>query len=172
MKAPASSSSTNTQRACKAILWAGLIAGTLDITAAIIISALRGTMPIQVLQSVASGLLGAASYEGGPKTALLGLGLHFAIATSAATVFYLVSTMFRFLVRQPIISGIIYGIAVYLFMNFVVLPLSAFPHRAPVPVSRRIIGLLVIIFCVGLPISLVVRHFSKQWWRTSPIPQS
>ena len=127
-------------------------------------------MPIQVLQSVASGVLGAASYDGGPKTAVLGLGLHFVIATGAATVFYLVSTVFRFLVRQPIVAGIIYGIAVYLFMNFVVLPLSAFPHRAPVPISRRIIGLLVIIFCVGVPISLVVRHFSKEWSRPSPGP--
>lgn len=170
MNATALSSSANTRRAYKAILWAGLIAGTLDITAAIVISAFRGTMPIKVLQSVASGFLGAASYEGGLKTALLGLGLHFVIATGAATVFYFLSTMFRFLVRQAIISGIIYGVAVYLFMNFVVLPLSAFPQGAPVPISRRIIGLLVIIFCVGLPISLVVRHFSKVWSRTSTVP--
>ncbi|MDT4966804.1 MAG: hypothetical protein QOJ64_1541 [Acidobacteriota bacterium] len=170
MNATALSSSANTTRAYKAILWAGLIAGTLDITGAIVISAFRGTMPIKVLQSVASGLLGAASYEGGLTTALLGLGLHFVIATGAATVFCFASTIFRFLVRQPIISGVIYGIAVYLFMNFVVLPLSPFPQGAPVPISRRIIGLLVIIFCVGLPISLIVRQFSKERSRTLPLP--
>jgi hypothetical protein len=55
---------------------------------------------------------------------------------------------------------VLYGVVVYLFMNFVVLPLSAVTRR-PVPLSGRIIGMLIIIFCVGLPIAIVVRRFSK-----------
>jgi hypothetical protein len=58
----------------RAILWAGLICGAMDITAAVVVYGLlweRGA--IRILQSVASGLLGADSYDGGLITALLGL---------------------------------------------------------------------------------------------------
>ena len=46
----------------QAILWGGLIAGALDITAAFVTSGLRGVGPIRILQAIASGLLGADSY--------------------------------------------------------------------------------------------------------------
>lgn len=64
-------------RAAYAILWGGLIAGLIDITYAIGFSATRGVPPIRILQSVASGLLGSSSYQGGATTATLGLILHF-----------------------------------------------------------------------------------------------
>jgi hypothetical protein len=152
------SSDTN---AYKIIFLGGLIAGTLDITAACVVAWLRaGVIPIRVLQSVASGLLGAASSAGGAKTAVLGLALHFLIATVATAVFYFASRKLRFMVVRPVAVGLLYGVAVYLFMNFIVLPLSAVPRRGPPPLSGRIIGLLVIMFCVGLPISLIVSRFS------------
>jgi uncharacterized membrane protein YagU involved in acid resistance len=113
-----------------------------------------------MLQSIASGLLGLDSYNRGLKTAALGVVLHFIIATGAAAVFYAASRKLTFLVRQPIISGLIYGIAVYFFMNLVVLPLSAFPHKVTFPLSSLIIGLVVHMLCVGLPIALVVRRYS------------
>lgn len=150
-------------KAYKAIFLGGLIAGTLDITAACVVAWLRaGVSPIRVLQSVASGLLGAASSTGGAKTAVLGLALHFLIATVATAVFYFASRKLRFMVARPIPIGLLYGVAVYLFMNFVVLPLSAVPRRGPPPLSGRIIGLLVIMFCVGLPIAGIVRRFSRR----------
>jgi uncharacterized membrane protein YagU involved in acid resistance len=113
------------------------------------------------MQSIASGLLGAASYTGGAKTAVLGVALHFLIATVATAVFYLAARTLRFLQQHAIIAGLLYGVAVYLFMNFVVLPLSAVPQRAAPPLSGRIIGLLIIMFCVGLPISVIVHRFSR-----------
>lgn len=150
-------------RALPPIFWGGLIAGALDITAACITAWLRaGVTPVRVLQSVASGLLGDASYRGGATTAVLGLTLHFVIATIWTTVFYFAVRKLRFLVKQPITWGLVYGVIVYAFMNFVVLPLSAFPQRTPPRLSGRIIGLLIIMFCVGLPIALIVRRFSKQ----------
>jgi uncharacterized membrane protein YagU involved in acid resistance len=143
------------------IFWAGLIAGTLDLTGACVVSWLRaGVTPVRVFQSVASGLYGSASFTGGAKTAVLGVVLHFIIATTAAAVYYLASRRLRFLINQTIIAGVLYGVVVYLFMNFVVLPLSAVIRR-PVPLSGRIIGMLIIIFCVGLPIAIIVRRFSK-----------
>jgi hypothetical protein len=144
----------------KTILLAGLVAGVLDIIAAAITTVLRGRAPMRMLQSIASGVLGLDSYNGGVKTAALGLGLHFIIATGWAAIFYAVSRRVTFLVRQPIVSGLLYGIAVYCFMNLVVLPLSAFPHQMSFPFSAVAIGVTVIMLCVGLPIALVVRRYS------------
>ena len=153
----------NESKAVPAIFWGGLIAGALDITAACVSSWLRaGFPPTRVLQSVASGILGAAAYSGGAKIAVLGLALHFFIATTWTTVFYFASRKLRFLIERPVTWGLVYGLIVYAFMNFVVLPLSAFPQRTPLRLSGRIIGLLIIMFCVGLPIALIVRRFSKQ----------
>ena len=149
-------------RAIQVILCGGLVAGTLDLSAACISSWLRaGVGPFRVMQSVASGLLGAASFTGGAKTAILGAALHFLIATVATAVYYLASRALRFLVERPIAAGLLYGVAVYLFMNFVVLPLSAVPQRGAPPLSGRIIGLLIIMFCIGLPIAIIVSRWGK-----------
>ena len=144
------------------IFWGGLIAGTLDICAAFLTAWLRaGVGPVRLLQFVASGLIGpAAATQGGTKTALLGLALHFLIATGATVVFYLASRKLLFLIERPVHFGLLYGVAVYLFMNFVVLPLSLVPQRT-MTVSGFIIGLLTIMFCVGLPIALIVRRYSR-----------
>jgi uncharacterized membrane protein YagU involved in acid resistance len=119
------------------------------------------------MQSIASGLLGDSSYTGGAKTAVLGVALHFLIATVATAVFYVAARTLRFLLGHAIIAGLLYGVAVYLFMNFVVLPLSAVPQRGAPPLSGRIIGLLVIMFCVGLPISVIVHRFSRPYVRNA-----
>jgi hypothetical protein len=116
---------------------------------------------MRMLQSIASGILGLTSYNGGFKTAALGLFLHFIIATGWAAIFYAASRKIPFLVRQPIVSGLLYGIAVYCVMNLVVLPLSAFPHKITFPLSSVLIGVTVLMLCVGLPIALVVRRLSR-----------
>ena len=153
---------TNLTRAFRTILVGGLIAGTLDISYACIFSYIRrGTSPVRVLQSVASGALGRSAFDGGAKTAALGLVFHFLIATIAAAVYYLASRPLRFLVNQAIICGPLYGVGVYLFMNFVVLPLSAIGSRPPLPLPVLIGGLLIHMFGIGLPIALVVRRYSK-----------
>ena len=75
----------------RAILTAGLIAGTLDILDAFIFYGFRGVSPVRILQSIAAGLLGRASFQGGAKTALLGAALHYLIAFTATVVFFLIS---------------------------------------------------------------------------------
>jgi hypothetical protein len=143
------------------IFWGGLIAGTLDIVAACVMAWLRGgTSPVRVLQFVASGALGATSFTGGAKSAALGLAFHFLIATTATAVFYFASRKWFFLIERPVTMGLLYGVAVYAFMNFIVLPLSRVSQR-PATLLGRIIGLLIIMFCVGLPIALIVRRFSR-----------
>ena len=137
------------------------MAGTMDITAACINSTLRGGTPLRVLQSVASGWLGADAFQLGLKSAALGLVSHFFIATTATAVYYAASRKLPVLVRQALLCGPLYGIAVWLFMNFVVLPLSAVPFKNTFRLSTVVTGLLIHIFCVGLPIALMVRRYSK-----------
>lgn len=143
-----------------AIFWGGLISGIMDIKSAFIISAIHGRSPVSLLQSISSGLFGAEAYNGGLATAGLGLFLHFLIAFTAATIYHLASRNLKILVQHAIVCGILYGIAVYLFMHFVVLPLSAFPHKLTFPMVSLVRQLLIHMFCIGLPISLINKKYS------------
>jgi hypothetical protein len=145
--------------AARAIFWSGLTAGILDLTAALVQSSLRGRSPVSLLQSISSGLLGAGSFQGGGATAALGAVLHFLIAFAAAAVYVMASRKIKWLVRRPVLSGLLYGIAVYLVMTFVVVPLSAAPFRLGATPTALATGLAVHMLCVGLPIALVSRRF-------------
>lgn len=155
------SGSNEKSNALKAIVFGGLLAGVLDLTAACVNSGLRGVSPVRVFQAIAAGALGAESYKGGAATAVLGFFLHFVIAFGATIVFYLASRKIKSLVNYPVVSGLLYGIAVYWFMQLVVLPLSNFPGVNRFELTPTIIGLLIHMLFVGLPIAFVVRRYSK-----------
>ena len=141
----------------QAILLGGFSAGVLDFIAACVTNASRGVTPMRIGQSIASGVLGRAAFEGGYKTAALGVLLHFVIAFGAATVFCLTSNKLRWLVQHPWLSGALFGIAVFWFMQLIVLPLSAISFKQNFSWQVVIIGMIVHILCVGLPIALAVR---------------
>ena len=147
-------------RALPTIALAGLIAGILDITSAVVIAGIKGTGPLRMLQGIASGLLGQRSFEGGMATAGLGLAIHFLIAFTAAAVFYAASRKLSSLTQHALVSGLLYGIAVYIFMYWIVVPL-AFP-TARHSVSRDVTAVIIHIVLIGLPIALVVRRFSNE----------
>jgi len=140
------------------ILLAGLTSGVLDITCTLTLNKLKGTAPTRTLQAIASGLLGPKSFAGGRSTAALGLGFHFVIAVVAAAVYYIASRKLGVLIEHAVLCGLLYGIAVHLFMSFIVLPLSSLKR----PFSGKFFAtqLVIHMFFVGLPISLVVRHFA------------
>ncbi len=150
----------NNQSFMLPVLWAGFACGVMDITAAFIVYGYFGAKPLRLLQGIASGLLGPRAFDGGFPTALLGLLCHFAIAFGAAAVYYFASRGLRLLIEHAVISGVLYGVAVYFFMQRIVLPLSAAAKR-PFSFKMMIIGVVIHIFCVGLPISLSVHRFSK-----------
>lgn len=104
--------------------WGGLIAGVLDAIDGVAAFGLKGLNPVQVLQYIASGALGAAAFEGGLRTAALGGAFHFVIAFAAAAAYVLVSFKVRALAEKAVPLGLLYGVAVYFFMNYLVLPLS------------------------------------------------
>src|SRR5258708_10596529 len=109
----------------QAIFWGGLVAGVLDAVDGVIAFGTQGLNPIQVLQYIASGLLGKASFEGGLATAGLGTVLHFLIAFVAAAVYVVAGRWISALKKQAVTFGLLYGAVVYFFMNYLVLPLSA-----------------------------------------------
>ncbi len=145
-------------RAVRAILWGALIAGTLDLIYACVVNGLRGFGPVSVMQSIASGLLGREAYQGGAATAALGVALHFFILFVAAAIYYAASRRLRWLTQQPVVSGLLFGIAIWMVMNFVVVPLSVFPYQLIRSVAGAIRDVLAHMFLVGLPIALAVRY--------------
>ena len=154
----------NARKALLTILVAGLVAGTFDITYACIFSYVRrGVTPAAVFRSVAAGALGPSAREGGVKVAILGLGFHFLIALIWASVYFLASRVLPFMITHAVISGILYGLCVYLVMYGIVLRVSAihataYPWSYPWPV---LIGnVLIHTLGIGLTIALVVRKFS------------
>ncbi|MGB7069330.1 MAG: hypothetical protein WBD22_07530 [Pyrinomonadaceae bacterium] len=143
-------------RAIETIVGGGVAIGVFDILEPILFFwLLVGASPMRVLQGVAAGLLGRdAAVAGGWKTALLGLGLHFFIATTIATVFYFASLALPMLIRRPLLWGILYGIACYFVMNFIVVPLSAAPRMA-FSFPMLLHGIAVHAFFVGLPVAFI-----------------
>ena len=146
-----------------AIFVGGLIAGILDITSAIVAYRSRGATPMRVFQSVASGAFGRdAAYAAGMKTALAGFGFHFLIAFTAAAVFYLASRKLRFLADHFVIWGLVYGLCVWAFMNYLVLPLSAIGRSTqPITWQALLTGVGGHPFLVGLPIAWATRRFGR-----------
>jgi hypothetical protein len=142
------------------ILWIGLVAGTLDIADNLIFNAFRGITPAMVFRFIASGLIGVdAARSYGMVSVALGVAIHFFIALFWTFIFYLVSRKIDILLRRPVLGGLVYGAFVYLFMNFVALPLSRVPSRpAAATLPARINAVLAILLFIGLTISLLVRR--------------
>jgi uncharacterized membrane protein YagU involved in acid resistance len=155
-------STSTSSSAFLAIFWGGMACGVFDITQAFIAFGLQFHLrPSQVLQSVASGLLGPKSFQGGAGTALLGLFLHFLIAFIWAVIYYMASRQITFLTARPVIAGLLYGEFVWVMMNCIVVPLSAI-HRWPprTDPASIITGPILHTVLVGLPIALAVSRWA------------
>ena len=163
----------------KTILLAGLTAGALDATAAMISFAIKvpGANPLKVWRFVASGALGSAALtkELVPM-ALTGLVFHFIIAFLFTIFFFFIFQKIKWLSRNLAITGLLYGIFVWIVMNLIIVPLSGVPAKSklwsyaegrinfqfPADPTQLFIGILILMFCIGLPISLITgNHFRK-----------
>jgi hypothetical protein len=143
----------------RAILYGWLVVGTLDGLDAAIVSTLRGSNPERVFQYVASGLLGPSSMQGGAATALFGVLIHFFIAFCVVLTYNLASRRLRMLAERPLLYGPIYGVLVWLFMNFVVIPLSVI-GVIRLSTFSIVNGLLIHIFGIGIPSALFASWMS------------
>lgn len=143
----------------QAILIGGAIGGLGDIVFAIGMAIARGDTAVHLLQIVASGALGNAAFEGGTRTAAIGLGLHFLLSFGWAALFVLAARTIPALLRHPLVSAIGYGLLVLLAMRLVVLPLSAFPYPSGLKPSWPLfLDALSHIFLFALPIVLAARR--------------
>lgn len=141
------------------VVLSGLAGGALDLTFAFLFYGYKGAAPPVILRSIASGLLGPEAFSAGIWVLPLGALLHFFIAVCAAFVFYLASRAFPVLVRRPVPSGAAFGVAMYVVMHSVVLPLSRVHHRV-MPTADVIGELGSHIFLFGIVIALGVARAS------------
>ena len=143
------------------ILIGTLIAGTLDILAATILSSIYGNGPLPMLRSVASGPFAGAK-DWGTAGSLLGLIVHFTLMAIMVTIFVLAAARLRQLWQKPILWGVLYGLVTYVVMNLIVVPLR---FQTPLPPSTR--AIVTQLFChivlVGIPVALVTaKHFRSR----------
>ena len=149
---------SNQNGAARTILTTGIVAGLLDATAGVTVYLIfKGLNPIQVLQFIASGLLGSSAFTGGLVTAAAGLVLHFAISFAFAIAFYVAYANVSLLRKNVWVTGLLYGLFIWLFMNLLVLPNSNIA-KAP----KDIVSALEIIWhmaLVGLPIAWITAKY-------------
>lgn len=140
-------------RAFDTVVLGGLAAGVLDILDAFIVTSLNGGTPIRVLHAIASGVLGRSAYQGGMTTAAVGLVLHFVISFGAATAYFLASRKLPVMLTRWVSCGLAFGLAVWVFMYYGVLPITfGRPNTLP-PLPQLINQLGIHALGVGLSIA-------------------
>jgi hypothetical protein len=125
MEPTAGKVSVSVLSALQPVLWAGIICGVLDGLSAVGLTVLSGSTPVRLFQYIASGLVGRSAFTGGLLSSGLGVLLHFSVALGAAAVYYAASRRAPFLNEHAILAGALFGVAVHVFMTFVVVPLPS-----------------------------------------------
>lgn len=116
--------------AWSAVLRGGLAIAVTDFIYCILFWSPQGVAPTRILQGIAAGALGKASFSGGLATALLGAGFQWLIGCGFVLAYALMARHANLLLRYPHRYGIAYGMALYIVMSLVVVPLSAAPQSA------------------------------------------
>ena len=143
----------------KGILFGGLSGGLGDLLFAIAWAGINGMPPQKLLQVIASGWFGRAAFDGGWSTATVGFASHFGIALVVAALFSALATRMPRLLERPLLSGIALGVATFLAMRLIVLPLSSFPFPVKMFTAGAGLDLLSHMFLFGTPIAFARRYF-------------
>jgi len=146
----------------KAIVLGGLLGGAGDLLFAIAWAGINGMAPQKLLQVIASGWFGQAAFDGGWNTAAIGFASHFAIALVVAALFSALASRIPGLLERPVLAGIALGVATFLVMRLVVLPLSAFPFPVKLFTVGAGLDLLSHMFLFGTPIALARRYLGAR----------
>lgn len=143
------------------ILIGGLFAGLADFLYASIGTMMAGRPWTQAWMGVASGLIGKAAKQGGIEIVALGVALHFFICLTAAALLYFIASRVRWLPKQWIVLGILYGVAFLAVMNYIVLPLSAI-GRSIYPLEKIHVHAFFHILLVGWPTAFFISRALKR----------
>jgi uncharacterized membrane protein YagU involved in acid resistance len=138
-------------------LSASVVAGIPDVFVA---AALSRSPPGRVLQTIASGLLGEASYAGGSTTMGLGLGLQIAMSFVIALIYNIAFSYVAGIRHSPLMSGALYGVVIFVVMNFVVVPLSR-AHPKPDWDLKAVIAMLIVMVLFAEIISFIAAAFAQ-----------
>jgi hypothetical protein len=147
--------------AWRAIVIATTIAGTLDLLSAFVFAVLAGGSPFGVLRGIAGAVIDPSQFADQRIAVLIGLGLHFSIMTVMAAVYLSAAAHLRWLNRIWLLSGLGYGVALWLAMEWVVLPLrwpTLFPTGDLTDIAMQLFSNLLL---VGVPIALVTKRASR-----------
>lgn len=147
----------------KPLLITGLVAGTLDGLAAVIMYYSRtGNDPTDVFRYIASGVFGRDAFTGGVPMALWGILFHYVIAFGWTILFFVVASRIALLTRNWFVSGVAYGVVVWLGMNLIVVPLSQVPAPAgPKEWAGILRATAVLIVCIGLPVAYAAKKYLR-----------
>ncbi|WP_426671752.1 hypothetical protein ACPPVU_10995 [Mucilaginibacter sp. McL0603] len=143
------------------ILLTCLLTGTLDAIAAFLIS--YKIPPVVIFKFIASGWFGKQAMSGGIGTVLWGLIFHYLIATIFSVVFFQLYPAVINILKNKYFTGIVYGLLIWVVMNYVVLPFTNIPkahgHINPLSLIKGIVALII---CVGTPIALMADNYYKK----------
>ena len=150
------------KNAIKTILFAWLLAGSLDILTAFIDYYIQsGKGPEGVLRFVASGVFGTKAFTGNSAIMWLGLVFHFIIAFLFTLFFYWLYPRLKFLHYNVILTAVLYGIFVWLIMNLLIVPLSNTP-KFPFTSVKAIKAVIILMCMIGLPLSIIMKNFYRR----------
>jgi hypothetical protein len=137
------------------VLFATLVAGTLDILSAFVFAGMGGITPGQVLRYVASGPFGDTMRSGGLGAATAGLLVHYGLMLVMVMVFAKAFERVHLLRNHWYAWGAAYGIAIYLVMYWVVVPtrFGTVPKTDLWSVGNALFSHIV---CVGLPMAFIL----------------
>ena len=139
-------------------LLASVAAGIPDVFVA---AALSRASPGRILQTIASGVLGEASYVGGSTSMALGFGLQIAMSFLIALIYNIAFSYVADIRRSPLMSGALYGVVIFVVMNFVVVPLSR-AHPKPQWDLKSVVAMLIIMVLFGEIISFIAAAFAER----------
>ena len=143
------------------VLTGGLLSGAIDLTYACTYHGLVSNVPpMRIFQSIGSGLFGKASFEMGATSATVGFIAHFVILIVAAGIFNVARRRFAYLREHAYVSGMIFGVGIWLTMNYLVVPLSAAPQFKS-NLQGTLSDFAVHVLLLGPAISLAAKHFDR-----------
>ncbi|MDO3626392.1 hypothetical protein Q3A68_09335 [Mucilaginibacter sp. BT774] len=139
---------------CVIILQTCLLTGTLDALAAILIS--YKIPPAIIFKFIASGWFGRQAMSGGTYMIVFGLIFHYLIAAFFTVILFLLYPRVVKILKSRYLVGIVYGLAIWGIMNYVVLPMTNIPKsHGHLELISLLKGIVALIVCIGLPVALI-----------------
>ncbi len=147
----------------RAALGSGLVIGVLDAIAATLHAlAFVHVGPDRVFRFVAAGAFGQrVAFTSGGYMIAVGLAFHFLFAIAWTSLFFVLARALRLRLSPAptaVALGGFYGLAVWLGMNLVVIPLSALPPRPLQLTTGALVMILIHVLVIGIPIGLLARR--------------